>query len=154
MVEKPEPAKVKRRNSGIGGSVRLRSSRSKKNEAARNSLLFAYQTRGAADALSNVSESEEATPDSSRYDRNTLSLPLNKRSNHCDVQKPLSATSPGPMRAFTDKSYSPVARAIHRRMSERSVSSRYDSESLSTLSSTTESGSSPSKRADSSSSLK
>jgi len=153
MIEKPEPAKVKRKNSNIGGSVKLRVSRSKKNEAARNSLLFAYQTRGATEALSNVLENTVSNPDQKNRNRNTLTLPLKARPNHCEMQRPLSSTSPCSMRTFSDKTHSPVARAIHRRMSERSVSSRYDSESLSTQSSTTESNS-PSKRAGSTSSLK
>ena len=153
MVEKPEPAKVKRRNSNIGGSVKLRVSRSKKNEAARNSLLFAYQNRGATEGLSNLLENTETAPDLTGGNRNTLTLPLKMLPNHCEIQRPLSATSPSSLRSYSDKTHSPVAQAIHRRMSELSVSSRDDSGSLSTQSSATE-NSSPSKRTNSTSSLK
>ena len=155
MVEKPPTDKGRQGNVAVGGGVKLRMSSgrsSKKNDAVRSSLLFAYQTRGAADTLANVKENSESGDGIAN--RNTdnsfiLPTPMNKLPDHYDT-KTFSA-SRSFMRSSTDKSTS--EKAPSRRMSERSVTSKFDSESISTQSSTTES-SSPSKTAASTLSLR
>ena len=142
MIEKMDESSKQRGRTSFG-SVKLRksSSRSKMTEAARNSLAFAFQTRGASGAFS---KSVDSAAD--KYDRSTPNS--SGRGNHILPKRHSVAridhsdNNPLPTQQSSRRASSKSnAATLSRHLSERSVTSKDSSDGLSTHSSTTDGGS-------------